>query len=286
MTLAEIIDLAVAEYGTRYQLTAQQLLQHVDRIQKIAFNRDLDAFLYWENYLTVLSELTLSASGYTPAVTADIGKTVTNGSVSGTLRYFNNTTRKWAVETSGSFPAGAALTITGGAGAGTLSSSGVYYGPYSWPSDPPVRKMLGLTRVTDAQLWNNPSLAEAYDYGERLNDYDPRRFIIPARKYDLERTNTFVYEPATDANTYRWVYYRRAPTISSEADDDKLLIPEEFHHTLIYQGVIALADNALYGDKQPQELLEPYLAPFWESMQQNYTPDGSDSANFTSEGQP
>ena len=71
--------------------------------------------------------LSLSATGYTSAISSDIGKTVTGGSTgdTGKLLAYNNTTRKWwirMVDSSDTFAnASEALTISGGTGAGSMS---------------------------------------------------------------------------------------------------------------------------------------------------------------------
>lgn len=55
MTLSEILSLAQSEYGDRNQITPEQALAFANSIQQMAFNRDLDAFLVWDSYVTVNS---------------------------------------------------------------------------------------------------------------------------------------------------------------------------------------------------------------------------------------
>lgn len=75
--------------------------------------------------------LTLAASGYTPCVAGDIGKTVTGGTTgdTGTLIAYNNTTRQWVVDQTDSGDVfddpDEAITIASGTGAGSMSGAGV-----------------------------------------------------------------------------------------------------------------------------------------------------------------
>lgn len=71
-------------------------------------------------------KLSFASSGYTNAVSGDIGKTVTNGSgVTGILLDYDNTSRWWRIrKVSGTFSNSNSITITTGTGAGTLLSSG------------------------------------------------------------------------------------------------------------------------------------------------------------------
>lgn len=79
-------------------------------------------------YATGIRILTFNSSGYTAAITTDIGKVVTNGSTqTGRLLDFDNTTRTWWVRQDAlddTFSSGS-LTITSGTGAGTLTGAAV-----------------------------------------------------------------------------------------------------------------------------------------------------------------
>jgi hypothetical protein len=219
MTLTEIVDLCEKEYGNRFQVKRADVIKLLDQIQKIAFNRDLAAFLVWNSYVT--------------------------GIIAGTK------------------------------------------GPYAFPTVPPVRKLLGVTKVSDRQYFGDRmGTDEAYDYGLLLNYFDERKEYMPGRVDIFARTFTFIEEPETAANTYRWIYFRRAPTITGtdSTNEANLLIPEEFHFTSLVQGVGALSDNLTYGDKTPEEVLEPYLQPFWTSVTELSTGIGEGSLGL-SEGQ-
>jgi len=160
-------------------------------------------------------------------------------------------------------------------------------GPYPWPTTIPVRNMLGVTRVTDLQLLGNNQRVGTTDYGMTLNDFNERNMYEAGRQDVFAKTFTFTVEPITEANFYRWIYYRRAPTIlgTTVDDDASLLIDEEFHQTLMVDGIGALCDKATWGGKTPEEVLNPYLMPYWESLVQGTIGKGKDSDGI-SIGQP
>lgn len=56
MTVSEIIEQIRGQYGQRHQLTETQALLILNDIQRRAMDKDLDAFLYYDNFLTVDSE--------------------------------------------------------------------------------------------------------------------------------------------------------------------------------------------------------------------------------------
>jgi hypothetical protein len=293
MTLTEIVDLCEKEYGNRFQVKRSDVIKLLDQIQKIAFNRDMAAFLQWGVYLTVYRTIDFISTGYTSAVSGDIGLPVvgvTSGAT-GTLISYDNTERRWVVNvSSGTFAVNEQVNITGGTGEGQLVAADAelgYIGPYAFPTTIPVRKLLGLTKVTDRQYFGDRmGTDEAYDYGLLLNYFDERKEFAAGRIDIFGRTFTFIEPPVTDAETYRWIYYRRAPTITGtdSANEANLLIPEEFHFTSLVQGVGALSDNLTYGDKTPEEVLEPYLQPFWTTITELSTGIGENSLGL-SEGQ-
>ena len=78
--------------------------------------------------------LTLQATGYTNCIPSDIGKQVKDdGTEVGPLLAYNNTTRKWQIQTASTIALGSVMTITGGTGAGTADGASVAgYFPDSW----------------------------------------------------------------------------------------------------------------------------------------------------------
>lgn len=322
MTLSALVNLAASDLGARYQLTREQIVSFIDLIQKIALSSDMDAFVWWGTDLTILQELALQSAGYTACVDSDIGLPVTDGSNTGTLRYFNNTTRKWAVETTDTFPISAAVTITGGTGAGTLSATApqaVYSGPYSYPNltgesattftdnpnVPKCRRLMGITRITDTQLmgpspgtplydgfmfsngWGNSSAAGWGNPFSRMQGYSERSMFEQIRDNKLYRKFMFVNVPVVDSpEPYRPIYWILPETIENENQNSRLLIPEEWHHTCVMQGIEALSKNHLYDEPASyQALLFPILKPFWNSIRPDWERNG-EASNQISQGQP
>lgn len=80
-------------------------------------------------YNNVVRLLSFNAAGYTAAVPGDIGRTVTaSGGNTGVLLDYDNTSRKWWVRSLTSWGNSMAVSITGGTGAGTTTSSGAATG--------------------------------------------------------------------------------------------------------------------------------------------------------------
>jgi hypothetical protein len=297
MTLAEIVLDCQAAYGARYQCSTAKILQFINTIQQVAYSRDLLAFMWWEDFLTVYQDVVLSATGYTPFVAADVGKALTCADATGTIKSFNNAKYTVQVETTGTF-SGAITTATAGVGAGTFDSQAVSKGPYSWASLAPslgsltayttsggVRRMLGLTRLTDAELFGTSPPRALTDYGFSPGGLADKYFLENVRKYDVQQALKFIDTPDATAEAYRWLYFIRPPTINGQtvADNANLLIPPEYHETVVKAGVGVLADRSTYGGQSPEEILEPIMTPFWNAMQQPYQAMG-DNANMTSEG--
>lgn len=218
MLMSEVGDQAEREYGARFSVKRAQLVKFADYIQKLAFNRDLRAFLVWNAYVT--------------GVTSSLG-------------------------------------------------------PYAWPTTIPVRKMVGVTKLTDEQLLGDAMRLQWSDYGFDLNDFDERRMFEKGRHDIFGRTFTFLTTPETAASTYRWIYYRRAPTLTGfdTTNDANLILPEEFHQTTLVDGIGALADKATWGDKTPEEVLLPFLQPFWDFIASTTPWEGKSTEDY-SQGQP
>jgi hypothetical protein len=289
--MGELVDLIIGTYGVRYQLSREGVVQLINMIQKMALAKDVDGHLVFEDF-PIYQTLSMASFSADP-VDADIGLPVTDGTATGTLRGFDVDALEVYVETDDDWTAGGAFSVTGGTGAGTLASSGHqenYLGPYDFPET--ARKVLGVTPYTDADLFRDPQWSQGSrldsandpDYFEGPSVADGRRLHLAARQNKLNRTLTLIYEPDR-SGSYRWRYYRSAPDILTEDDSDNLLIPEEYHHSLIVQGVQALAHNALYGELAPEKVLEPFLKPYWQAMEDAYDPNGAASSQ-TSDGQP
>jgi len=157
-------------------------------------------------------------------------------------------------------------------------------GPYNFPTNPPVRKFVGVTQYTVPQILGTGPAEAVIDYGLVLQSpIACDRVLYEDIIVDVfGKTFTFINDPSTEADTYRMVYYRRPKTITGALDDANLLIPAEYHHTLCVQGCVALADFSLYGKKSGRAMLQAeFFEPFWESMNGNVDPN---KQNYCSEG--
>jgi hypothetical protein len=294
MTLTEIVSDCARAYGARFQLSEAKILQFINTIQQVAFNRDLLAFLWFGDYLTVYQELAFDTAPL--FVAGDVGKVMTATGGTGTLISYNTATKTAVVNTSDTLSG--AFTLSGSATVGAIASQATAKGPYSWAGLAPsmgsltpftqpagVRRMLGVTRVTDAELFGTQPPSGLTDYGFSPPRVGDRFLLENVRKYDMQRALTFIDTPDTTANAYRWVYYIRPPLINAKtaADDANLLIPPEFHETVVKEGVALLADRSVYGERTPEQVLEQVLTPFWNAMQQPYTAMGEND-NMRSEG--
>ena len=149
-------------------------------------------------------------------------------------------------------------------------------GPYSFPLTPPCRRFVGVSGYSQAIIMGVAPAVQYIDYGLEVSSLpiDGRSMYEPTIIDIFGKTFTFVNTPTDVANTYRMVYYRRAPTIRSLTDDANLLIPSEYHHTLCVQGIALLADFSIYGTKAGREMMQQtVLQPFWDSL------DGATNSN-------
>jgi hypothetical protein len=201
MTIAEILQQVIDEYGAKNQITEAQALRYLNQIQTIAFTRDMNALLVFSDYLTV---------------------------VEGQREY-------------------------------------------AFPTSPLCRKFVGVTQYDPRAILGIPFTETditSLDYG-RLESTEPRSIYEQLIVDPIKRIYTFSEDPSTVADTYRIVYYRRPPTILNSTDDTNLLIPPEHHWTTVVQGMSKLADNDLYDDKTPKQVLEPIMQDFWDELAQS-----------------
>jgi hypothetical protein len=290
MLLQQIFSLV--NQNARFKLHEDQYPILATQAQQLAFDRDITAFLKTDAVLTVLFEITFLSAGYVSAIASDIGKAIVGGtSGAGTLISYNNTTRVWVVSiglAAEKFIASETITITTGTGAGTLAATDflvTHKGPYAYPTDTPVRKMVGVTTVSASRIFGVDAtyISDRDDYGINLDTYNTRRFFVPANQDRFTRTFTFVNPPTDTLDdetvTYRWWYYRRPPTIASSTDDANLIIPEEYHFHLV-QMMIRLAQISTEDGKVTENDKEELYREFWDGMWKNYTPQGENSSHF------
>ena len=207
--------------------------------------------------------------------------------------------------------AGETLTISGGSAATGVAVTGQDYkvsnGPYRMPDNrfgnPPFRKLVGVTSLTDAEVMGVPP-STAFngfdDYGIFLSGGSGRSKFYPYR-YNAEKqeimlvssnapeitTTTGLYGASgTVINTskLRWVYYVNPPPVTSISDESSIVLPERYRHEILYKGITLLANEATYGDAMTlRQIIEPLCERFWEDMRYQYQQYGRDS-DYISEG--
>jgi len=322
-SLADIVLLAHQQYGIRFQLTQQQLVDFVNMIQFIAYNQDMKAFENWDQRLVLGQDVFLEtdSGSYTSPVASDIGKNV-SGSVSGVIgKLLNYKTKnrihQWIVEPpdgGGNDIAGIdgeTLTIVTGTGTGKAVTGQDYLvslGPYPIPlaadGAMPFRKFIGITQLSDQQRFQLPPSSgfNGYDdYGYLLNGIPnsrhsnwPTVFDVFNREVTLKSTTRptidqteETYGPsATTLNTskLRWIYYINPPTITDISEEEKVILPEEYRYEVLFKGISRLADTATYGDSgSARALITPCCERFWEDMRLQYEAYG-DTSDWISEG--
>lgn len=302
MTLQEISSWL--NQSLRFKLNEAQITIILNETHKLACDQNVLAFQYWDNFLTTYQEILFDSVGYTPADPTDIGKTAVGGSSgsTGIIISFDNATFTWVIDTNSPFLEGEPITVTTGIGAGNLVSGDIYQqgylGPYAFPASPPVRKMTGVSNVSDGQIFgepfnfvlpygteqqnNNLSLRTRDDYGLIFSQYNQRNFYIPARIDNFAKTLTLINRPALKI-TPRWVYFRAPEKITDILnDDDKVLIPETYHMNWV-QCLIECAQVTTKNQMFTREHVEGHFAEWWETLKQDWTPNGKDS-NQVNEG--
>jgi hypothetical protein len=289
MLLADIS--AMVNRALRFKLHPANIIVLMDAAQRYAFDYDAQQFLYWSATLTPKYNLEFLASGYTSAIVGDIGKTVTDGTSTGTLVSYDNTTRIWVLSTTDTWTDGGAVTITTGTGAGTLIASDSqtgYLGPYTYPTTVPVRKLWGVTAETDARIFGSDTTTQFpmndFDFAPRT--FDPKQLFKPGRKNDVDATFTFIDAPALpDAEAvYRWVYWRNPPTISDTSTASTLVLPAAYHMNMV-NVTIKLAQLSLNGEDVDPQVIRALYKPWWDTLANQYTPMGNKRNGTLNPGQ-
>ena len=86
---------------------------------------------------------------------------------------------------------------------------------------------------------------------------------LPCTISPIRRTVTLKSDPGAD---WSYVYLILPEELESDTDDAKVLVPAEWHHSVLVSGAIALCNQANYGEQAPVVALEPIFRPFWEAM--------------------
>jgi len=274
---------AMINRAIRFKLHPANIIVLMDAAQRMAFDIDLQQFLYWGATLTPKYYLEFLSSGYTNAVVGDVGDTVVGGTsgATGTLDSYDNTTRKWLLATSDDWTDGEAVTITGGTGAGTLIASSAqtgYKGPYTYPTTVPVRKLWGVTAETDLRIFGADTTSQypMDDFDFVPLTYDPTKLFQMGRKDDIGATFTFINEPALPASeiVYRWVYWRNPPTIADTSTASTFIIPAAYHMNFV-NAAIKLAQLSINGEDVDPQVIKALYKPWWDTLVNRYTPMGN-----------
>ncbi len=150
---------------------------------------------------------------------------------------------------------------------------------YDAPTDPPCRKIWGVTTETDGRIFGTSEDADLFpmddfDFEGRL--FNPNRFFKPGREDNISKTFTFAQQPdITGAGVYRWVYWRDSPTIGGvdPSDDADLLIPATYHMSFV-NACIKLAQINLFGEDVDPKIIQAFFQPWWNTLARPYTPMG------------
>lgn len=86
---------------------------------------------------------------------------------------------------------------------------------------------------------------------------------LPCTISPIRKTVTLASDPGAD---WKYVYLILPEQLESESDDEKVLIPVEWHHSVLVQGAIALCNQADFGEQAPIAALEVVFRPFWDAM--------------------
>lgn len=281
MLLADVS--AMVNRACRFKLHPANIIVLLDAAQRMAFDIDLQQFLYWGETLTPKYYIEFLSSGYTSAIVGDIGKTVVGATsgATGVLVSYNNTTRKWLLTTSDDWTDGEAVTITTGTGAGTLIASGAqtgYKGPYTYPTTVPVRKLWGVTAETDIRIFGADTTTQypMNDFDFVPLTYDPTKLFQMGRKDDFGGSFTFINEPALPASevVYRWVYWRNPPTIADTTTASTFIIPDAYHMNFV-NAAIKLAQLSINGEDVDPRVIRAIYQPWWDTLIVPYTPMGN-----------
>ena len=315
-SLSDIIKLAHNQYGIRFQISQEQLVKFASTIQYIAYNKDLACFEEFNQIFVLGQDVYLETdTSYVEPTEADIGSIVSGSTLGAIGKLMNyrtqNRVNKWIIEPPDGgpnfvIPDSEVLTIAGSAGTGVgcigqenIVSNGPYRVPSAAAGNQPFRKFIGVSSVTDNQLFHVPPNDgfDGYDdYGLSLNSDTGRRQNIP---YRIEKMRNSVEITLVSSNPpeiiqtekgcgpggatlntsrLRWMYYKNPPPITSISDGDSLVIPEEYRYEILFKGISRLADTSTYGDMGSiRDMIDPLCARFWEDMRTQYQQFGRGS---------
>ncbi len=278
MTVTELVS--KAQGATKNQVGTDDLRAYLDFLQKFAFKKDLPALIVRAN-MDIYHELAVASFSASP-VAGDVGKTIvgTTSGAQGTLKSYDGDSLVVLKTSAANFANAENFTTSGGTGAGTFSTpaQSVFKGPYAFPTATPVRKLIGITRLTDRQILGIDEIQPSQDYGMIRDAGDPRAQYLSVLRDEVQGTITFPADPeasaAADGSPYRWVYYQEAPTIDDLDDDAGLVMPARYHITALLPALIKIANLTLYEEALDESVLEPYFQGYWDDLMQSYIAEG------------
>jgi len=227
MKLWQIVEQIYGSYGQRFQIPATRILRNVSAAQRIAFNRDCRAF----EKLATLPPLL-------PALAAENGFVlVTEGSAYSEAN-----------------PKGKQTAILAEA---LVSREKVCY---TFPKDCRIIK----------RIFGNPrrwDMSNVYidDFLREIEVRNPTEDEISVVYYRQPLELTCEGEADMD-RVYMQGTAADKEDLFTDDDEDKVILPEEWHFPVLVQLATALCDTENYGDKTPQSIAEQYLMEFWEAM--------------------
>jgi hypothetical protein len=134
----------------------------------------------------------------------------------------------------------------------------------------PVRKLVGVTQLTDEEIFGTSSVTidPDYDYGMNRNWADPRTENVPGRIDVFGQTFTFIEDPGTEASKWRWIYYRNPKDLMGSTDNTNLIVPEQYHLSLI-NATCRVCDFEIFQEPFSAKEIEPFFQDFWSDMAEN-----------------
>ena len=271
MLLTEIASLI--NIGANNQLTADQIAIYVDAAQKSVYQTNLQAFLVYDQKVSIQQVLNVSSFEYDP-IDSDIGKAVVGGtsSASGILVSYDASTLN--VVTTDTYTAGESFTITSGTGSGVIDTptgQAVFKGPYQAPAN--TRKVLGITTRKPGRFdiqFAGFCAIYAINGNVYTGDYgliwDNGRPFETGLVGDLQNTFFWATPPSLKA-TYYWTYWKQPPTISGLDDDSSLTIPTAYH--LEFANFVK-AWAKVFLEDAPQPQVSDYLGKWITDLEAPY----------------
>lgn len=245
MTLTEIASFI--NLGTQNQLSPAQVTLVMDSVQKNVFQKNQQAFLVYDQELTILTELVLKTGFYVSPISSDIGMTVLGDSSGATGTLVSYSDYSWKLtDVVGEFEADENVFVdgVGGVGSGFLETEDFEHGwrgPYEAPDAPPCRKIWGVTKRPPHLFWVQYLAQCGYWYSIngvwQTDDYrafwgDRLYPFVTGNTFDLSNEFLFSFDPVVEDDPetpYYWVYWKNPPTIAYLDQEDVLLIPEAYH---------------------------------------------------------